>query len=107
MSIVGDSGDLQSALSNNHVPFTSPPVEVLHELTGENEERDWHWLVRLADGRCAYVTGGCDSTGWDCHSNCEAHEADEVSDVLRLVGDVQRQAFLEMIEAGEKYRRAP
>ena len=39
--------------------------EVLAVHEGMNDEDDWHWVLRLNDGRYAYLGGGCDYTGWD------------------------------------------
>ena len=35
------------------------------ELTGEGDAKPWHWIVLLAAGDYAYVTGSCDYSGWD------------------------------------------
>lgn len=43
-------------------------AEVLAVYEGENDERDWRWIVRLTSGNWAYIRGGCDYTGWDCQS---------------------------------------
>lgn len=32
---------------------------------GENEEADWIGVFQLKDGRFAFVSAGCDATGWD------------------------------------------
>lgn len=42
--------------------------QVLAVYEGENEERDWRWVLELNDGRFVYLQGGCDYTGWDCQS---------------------------------------
>jgi hypothetical protein len=63
-TFVGESGDTLAS---------SMVKTVLEEVAGENDGADWLWLVRLEDGRIAFVWGGCDYTGWDCQSNCAAY----------------------------------
>jgi hypothetical protein len=48
--------------------YTGEIDKVFGEITGERDERDWHWLVGFSDGKVGYLTGGCDYTGWDCQS---------------------------------------
>lgn len=56
-------------------PFSSEPftrndvVEIVAQREGERDERDWVVVCKLADGRYALMSGGCDYTGWDCQSN--------------------------------------
>lgn len=57
--------DLSSALSHNSVVLPAPIAEILATIEGANDEADWHWIVRLDGGGYAYITGGCDYTGWD------------------------------------------
>lgn len=80
--------DLCGALEHNTVTLTpcetfsgesgdtltpSMVKTVLDVVLGENDGADWLWLVRLEDGRMAFVWGGCDYTGWDCVSSCAAY----------------------------------
>lgn len=97
-------GDLGSALRENHVPLSEPVQRILLELTGEGDGPNWHWIVRLQGGRYAYITGGCDNTGWSCHSSASGYEADDLEGALREVGEVERAVFHEMIEARESCR---
>ena len=41
---------------------------VLAYLQGENDGPDFHWIIAMKDHTYAYVTGGCDYTGWDCQA---------------------------------------
>jgi hypothetical protein len=91
----GDS-DLDSALLHNVVALSGSVDAILSTIVGENEGANWHWLVLLSSGRFAYITGGCDYTGWDCQSSCEAFEADSLREVLRLVPE----AFHDDVLAG-------
>ena len=45
---------------------------VLAVVVGENDGPNWHWIVRLKDGRHVYCSGGCDYTGWDCQSSADS-----------------------------------
>jgi hypothetical protein len=87
------TGDLDSALGNNATGITTSPRKILLELTGAHDEKDWHWIVELDDGRFAYIHGGCDYTGWDCRSDCDVHEANTFDACLRLVGEVEKAVW--------------
>lgn len=78
--------------------------EVVLELTGRNEEYDWHWICRLKDDKYVYISGGCDYTGWDCQSNGDIEFADTLKEALLLVPQDQRRIFEEMLEQKEKIR---
>ena len=85
----GLDGSLASAISNNSAP--SERIEsLLPTITGENDGPDWHWIVKLVDGRFAYLTGVCDNTGWDCVSSLHISEEPTLEAVLRQVGEVER-----------------
>lgn len=67
-----DNYDLAAAIENNPrdiIGCTGIIDKVFGEITGERDERDWHWLVGFTDGQVGYITGGCDYTGWDCRSD--------------------------------------
>ena len=83
-------GDLCAALEHNSVSLPSPIAAILATIAGENDFADWHWIVRLDDGQHAYITGGCDYTGWDCQSNCEAFVEPDLEAALRQVGETQQ-----------------
>jgi len=97
-------GDLADALSNNDVPLPSPIAEILATIEGENDGADWHWIVRLEDGQHAYISGGCDFTGWDCQSNCEAFVEPTLEDAFRQVPEAYRE---ELRADYAKHRRSP
>lgn len=102
--------DLVAAVHNNPGKGLSwvdlEGCAVLYELTGDNDGPDWHWIVLLADGRHAYINGGCDYTGWDCRSSIDIHLAASLAECMALVGQDQRRIFEEMSAAGEKVRKA-
>jgi hypothetical protein len=60
-------GNLKYALRcNEHCGLAYEEIgEIVTMIEGENEGANWHWLCTLKDGAWAYVTGGCDYTGWD------------------------------------------
>lgn len=63
---MGVDYDFCAALEYNPQPFNLADVrKVLAVVEGEADERDWHWIAALHDGRYVYLTGGCDYTGWD------------------------------------------
>ena len=72
--------------------FTRSDVaEVLAMSDGENDERDWIGLFRLHDGRIAFLSAGCDYTGWDCQAGGYAIVGVNVPDMIRLgLGEADR-----------------
>lgn len=45
--------------------FTRDDVTKVHALVaGDNDGPDWVAVMELSDGRFAYVSAGCDYTGW-------------------------------------------
>ena len=42
--------------------------EVIAASVGENDGADWVCVVRLRDRRFAFLSAGCDYTGWDCQA---------------------------------------
>lgn len=45
--------------------FTREDVaEIIAIEDGENDESEWIGVFRLNDGRFAFLTAGCDFTGW-------------------------------------------
>lgn len=99
--------NLRAALDENGVALTSPVDAILLQLTGENDERSWHWIVRLADGRAAYITGSCDYTGWDCISSCHATEHDTIDAAIADAPEEVARLLNEMRASGETERSTP
>lgn len=54
---------------------------------GDCAETTVNAIVRLHDGRFAYVEGGCDTTGWDCQSSAYYTLTQTLQDLYRNVGD--------------------
>lgn len=96
--------DLGAAFRYHNLEVASKPVEIVLELTGQNDGAEWHWILRLEGGTYAYVTGGCDYTGWDCQSSASVYEADTFEDILMQVSEGPRGDLRDMIEKGETAR---
>lgn len=66
------SCDIRPALPNDDVslkPFTVADVaKIIAYSEGENDGQNWLMLVKLNDGRFAFIDAGCDYTGWDCQA---------------------------------------
>ena len=97
-----DNYDLRSACEYNNID-SSDLVDVLLEITGENDEADWHWIVTTTSG-FAYISGGCDYTGWDCQSGAERFDAATQEAALALCSQDVRRVFEDMLAKGEKVR---
>ena len=67
--------DLEAALEHNGWGYVLKNIlNVLAEVPGEADGAEWHWVVELktpmgedgiGSGKFAYISGGCDYTGWD------------------------------------------
>lgn len=88
-SEIGADYDLVACLEENpQEGFTIDDIaKVLAVFEGENDETDWHWILRLKDDRFIYLSGGCDYTGWDCRSWASHSVVNSPSDALFLVGE--------------------
>lgn len=65
--------------------------EVLASSDGENDERDWIAIFKLKDGRYAFLSAGCDFTGWDCASGGQAWVAEDLERLTQFgMGNVDR-----------------
>lgn len=74
-------------------PFGLADVaEVIATSEGENDGANWLCVVKLNDGRFAFVSAGCDYTGWDCQSSGHGIVATDLQHLVRLgLGDADRQ----------------
>jgi len=97
-----DNYDLRSACEYNNID-SSDLVDELLEITGENDEASWHWIVTTTSG-FAYISGGCDYTGWDCQSGAERFDAATQEAALALCSQDVRRVFEDMLAKGEKVR---
>lgn len=71
--------DLVACLEYNPQRFGPQDIQqVLAVIEGERDGDNWHWVLQLkpesaVDGKWfAYLTGGCDYTGWDCRSGADS-----------------------------------
>ncbi len=82
-----------AAGSNSHAtPFQRADVsEVLATSDGENDGANWIGVFRLKDGRFAFLTAGCDYTGWDCQSGGHAIVSHSLEHLVQFgLGDEDR-----------------
>jgi len=59
-------------------------VEVIQAIEGENDGADWIAVVRLKDGRYAFVQAGCDYTGWDCQAGGQVWVSDSLENLWQF-----------------------
>lgn len=67
--------------------------EVIHYRAGENDYSNWLLVLRLTDGRYAYVSAWCDYTGWDCRAGSEVTYADSLDALIPEMDTEGRMAF--------------
>ena len=66
--------------------FTAEDVtEVIAHEEGENDGERWIAVLRLKDGRYAFIAAGCDYTGWDCRSGGWSEIADSLEHLVQFV----------------------
>ena len=66
-------------------PFGMADVaEVLHAREGDHDGPSWLVVLRLNDGRFAYIEAGCDYTGWDCQAGGSASVARTLPELIRF-----------------------
>ena len=64
--------------------FTFDDVaEVVAADEGENDGADWIAVLRLRDGRFAFLSAGCDYTGWGCRENGQTWFAASLDDLVQ------------------------
>jgi hypothetical protein len=99
------SSDLRTCCSENGLEVQEHDIKkVVLTIEGENDCRDWHWIVKLNDDRWAYIHGGCDYTGWDCQCSGEVFIAKTKKQVLTEVPQDERRVFEDMIRNKEHAR---
>ena len=97
-------GDMQSYYEYNGKDFDEFKFEDIEHLLacipGENDGFNWHWIVRLKNGKYGYVTAWCDYTGWDCQSGGSVHIANSARDAALLAKDgYEDQGIMEQLMA--------
>lgn len=81
--------DLIEACRYNSID-SSDIQEVLSFINGRNDYEDWHWICLIKNASSnllsyAYITGGCDFTGWDCQSSAERFDEETLDEIMKLV----------------------
>lgn len=67
------------------LPFTREDVtRIIAIEAGENDGPDWIGVFELRDGRFAFLTAGCDYTGWECRSSGQAWVADDLERLIQF-----------------------
>lgn len=80
--------------------FTQNDVaQVIAASEGENDGDHWLALVWLKDGRCAFLTAGCDYTGWDCRADGRSWVSASLESMLALGIDAESQERLDLKNA--------
>ncbi|HEX6053888.1 MAG TPA: hypothetical protein VFZ21_31675 [Gemmatimonadaceae bacterium] len=76
-------------------PFTRSDVaEVISTRDGENDESNWLGVFRLNDGRFAFVSAGCDYTGWGCRESGHAIVSHSLEHLVQFgIGEEDRKAL--------------
>lgn len=75
--VVGYTGDLS--------PFTRADVKkVIAADDGENDGPPWIALMCLKDGRFAFLSAGCDYTGWDCQAGGSVVVGDDLKHLIKF-----------------------
>lgn len=79
---------VSAAIDKAHVstePFQRADVdEVIASEEGENDGQNWIGVFKLRDGRFAFLSAGCDYTGWDCQSGGHAIVDDDLDHLIQF-----------------------
>lgn len=98
--------DLISAFQyNEHKEMELTDIKkVLAVKEGQKDESAWIWIVELNSGGKAYISGGCDYTGWDCSSWLNIRIVGSTLEALKQVEDedVGPKLLLQLIEGKGK-----
>lgn len=71
-----------------YASFTFDEVdEVLASAEGGNAGPNWVAVFRLKDGRFAYLTAGCEYTGWECGGIGDSETADSIETIAVYMTD--------------------
>lgn len=78
--------------SDKGLPVELGLADVIAAKEGENDGANWLAVFRLENGRYAYLSAGCDYTGWDCSASGTLDYADTLQELCRLyMGEDERQ----------------
>ncbi len=76
-------------------------AEVVAADPGENDGPNWIAALRLTDGRFAWLSAGCDYTGWDCQAGGSLEIAASLEDLIRLAMGTEDRRRLGYMLPGE------
>lgn len=80
--------NVSPAIDKVHVsaePFQrADVVVVIAAADGENDGPNWIGVFKLKDGRFAFLSAGCDYTGWDCQSGGHAIVDDDLEHLIQF-----------------------
>jgi len=68
-------------------------AKVIHWREGENDYASWLAVLKLTNGKFAYVEAWCDYTGWDCQAGSEVTYADSLAELVPEMTTEGRMAF--------------
>lgn len=77
-------------------------AETLFASEGCNDESNWLAIVRMIDGRFAFINAGCDYTGWGCRAWGEVAYDSTLAGLCRLNMDDQQRHRLGVDVFGEE-----
>jgi hypothetical protein len=58
--------------------------EVIAMAEGENDGDSWIGIFKLKSGDFAFLTAGCDYTGWDCRASGSSERSDDLENLIRM-----------------------
>lgn len=95
--------DLVQAFEYHDTPFPLSDVkQVLAKHEGCRDVENWAWLVERESGGFVFIEGGCDYTGWDCHSSLDVHgTSNSLEKVLSSTGKYQEE-FTTQVQYGRE-----
>lgn len=79
-------------------------ARVVATSDGENDGANWIGIFRLKDGRFAFLSAGCDYTGWDCQSGGSALVSKSLDSLLRNVSSEEQDRLCLEAIFGKKRR---
>lgn len=78
-----ENDDIQYAFDYNGLHNRLSDIEtIVAEVCGDNDGCDWHWILKMKNGKFSYASGGCDYTGWDCRSSADITDKETLEEAL-------------------------
>ncbi len=80
--------------------------EIISSIEGEHDGPNWMGVFRLKDGRFAFLSAGCDFSGWDCQASGYANVASSLERLIRFgISQGDRKALNMSLEEDHQYNR--